>query len=106
MGASDGDFKYRVSSYPAIDFTVGRVSNEELEKAVAVWFKDEDEVGGESVGPVWIQVGGSPPDNDSNPMPSDYDALIPFRLPERPEWFEASFAEELARDLGLPVVWS
>jgi hypothetical protein len=97
--------EYRVSSTPAIDFTIGRVTNEDLEQAVAVWFKDEDEVGGEAVGPVWIQVGGSAPDADRNPMPND-GRLVPFRLPERPEWFEESFAAELAGALGLPVVWS
>lgn len=100
---SKSDAHLRTS--PILDFTIGRVTNDQLEQAVAVWFKDEDEAGGEAVGPVWIQVGGSKPDNDTNPMPSDGE-LVPFHVPERVEWFEESFAEELAKDLGLPVVWS
>lgn len=93
-----------VTTSDVINLTIGRITNEELEAAVAVWFKDEDEVPlGTSVGPVWIQVGGSTPDN-TNPMPSD-GKLVPFQK-DVTEWFPVSMADELAKALGIPLVRS
>lgn len=86
--------------------TIGRVTNDDLEAAVAVWFKDEDEVLGGAVGPVWIQIGGTKPDADTNPMPRDYERLHPFHRPDDLEWWSVYYAERLADDLGVPLVRS
>lgn len=92
-------------SSAVLDYTVGRATNDVLEQAVAVWFKHEwEDDDGNEAGPIYVQVGGSTPDNDANPMPYDGD-LVPFNKGES-EWHSADYAEALARELGVPVVWS
>lgn len=86
-----------------VDHTIGRATNDVLEQAVAVWFKDEGAEGGHSIGPVYIQVGGSAPDNDSNPMDGE---LVPYRKGDEAEWHTDALAEALAKEIGVPVVWS
>lgn len=89
-----------------IDLTIGRITNDELEAATAVWFKDEDEVMGVVTGPVWVQVGGSTPNDDTNPMPSD-GALVPLaKSPNVGEWYPVTVAEQLAAELSVPLVRS
>lgn len=80
-----------------INLTIGRVTNEQMEQARAVWFKDEGDDGVERIGPVYLDVGAP------NGEPSPY--LIPFNKGEA-EWFPFSVAEELARELGVEVVYS
>lgn len=88
-----------------LNMTIGRATNEALEAAVAVWFKDEDEIGGVTTGPIWLQVGGSTPNDDSNPMPND-GTLQPFHLDGQLEWFPVTDAEALAAELSVPLVRS
>ncbi len=95
-----------VRTSEVINLTIGRVTNDELEQAVAVWFKDEDEVTGTTVGPVWLQVGGSTPNDDTDPMPRD-GKLVPFAKSDSVgEWFPVTMAEELAKELDVPLVRS
>lgn len=105
-----------------IDLTIGRATNDVLEAATAVYFKDEDEIGGVATGPIWIEA-----DDGSSTR-----CLVPFGLVEsesdRPadedraggrntmtrqasgetitEWFAVTDAEALADHLSVPLVRS
>lgn len=90
-----------------INATIGRVTNDDLEQAVAVWFKDEDEdeETGVALGPIWIQVGGSTPNENDNPMPND-GRLEGFHRGDGPEWYTIDFAQALASELRVQLVRS
>jgi len=68
--------------------TIGRATNDVLEQAAKVVLKDEDEVDGQTVGPVWIVTA----DGQHHP----------YHRADGIEWFPASFAEALANTLGVP----
>ncbi len=88
------------------NLTIGRATNEVLEAAVAVWHKDEDQIAGEVIGPIWIEV-LSPADvttplSERGPAPD----LSPFALATLSggvEWFPRSTAEALASELKVEV---
>lgn len=75
-----------------LNHTIGRVTNTDLEKTTAVWFKDEDEVEGQSIGPVYLQVEG-------------VDGLVPYNKGEA-EWHTESLARALAEELGVDLIQS
>lgn len=72
-----------------LNLTVGRVTNETLEKVTAVSWKSE----GENEGPIYLEVEGDG---------SGYGNLQPFHKGEA-EWFASETAEQLAAELGVPV---
>jgi hypothetical protein len=72
--------------------TIGRATTGTLRQAKAVVWKDEGEDGRERVGPTWIRVGRG--------------RLLPFCFPDTIEWFQRSFAADLAETLGVPLVES
>lgn len=90
-----------------INLTIGRVTNDELEATVAVWFKDEDEDEQtfEPLGPIALQVGGVAP-NEENPMGGRDRVMVPFQRGDGPEWFNLATADALARELGVTLVRS
>ncbi len=94
-----------VRTSDAINYTIGRATNDDLEAAVAVWFKDEDEVEGVTVGPVWLQVGGVAP-NEEAPMGGEDAVLVPLAKGDGPEWHTVVLAEELADELSVTLVRS
>lgn len=77
-----------------IDLTIGRATNDVLEAAVAVHFKDEDEIGGVATGPIWIEAKDEP---TGTPL------LYAFHLPDQSEWFPVTDAEALAAELSVPL---
>lgn len=77
-----------------IDLTIGRATNDVLEAATAVHFKDEDEAEGMAVGPIWISTV-----DESTDIP----LLHPFTLGDTPEWFPVPVAEQLADHLSVPL---
>lgn len=94
-----------VRTSEAINYTIGRATNDDLEATVAVWFKDEDEVEGVTVGPVWLQVGGAAPD-DENPLGGSDRQLVAFGKGDSTEWHTVVLAETLAEEMGVPLVRS
>lgn len=78
-----------------MSLSIGRITNDELEAAVAVWHKDEDTIAGEVIGPIYVEVGSG--------------HMIPFTLDtttagrEVAEWFPLSTAEALAEALKVEV---
>lgn len=87
-----------------LDYTVGRATNDVLEKTVAVWFKDEGDDGRGRIGPIYLQVSGDAPTSD-DPYPHDL-SMIPFAKGGEAEWHTEACAFALAKELGVEVVWS
>jgi hypothetical protein len=85
-----------------MSLSIGRITNDELEAAVAVWHKNEDTLAGEVIGPIFIEVAHRA---SGSPAPH----LIPFTLAtvtagrEMAEWFPLSTAEALAKALKVEV---
>lgn len=88
----EGDDPWLVGQSAILDYTVGRATNDDLEKTVAVWFKDEGDDGQESVGPIYLEL--------------DSGHMIPLRRGADAEWHADSTARELAKELGVEVKWS
>jgi hypothetical protein len=77
-----------------IDYTTGRATNDVLKATTAVWFKDEDEVEGEMIGPVYLQVPGR-------------EELVPFAAgATEVEWHRLRVALALGEMLGVEVIQS
>jgi hypothetical protein len=102
-----GRSEARVSTSDVMNETIGRATNDDLERTVAVWFKheDEDERTFAPVGPIWLQVAGVAP-NEENPYGGADRELVPFAKPDVPEWFSKGTAVALAKELGVTVVES
>ena len=77
----------------ALDYTIGRVTNDILEATTAVWFKHEMEDGDEAAGPIYLAVEGR----------AD---LVPLTRGGEAEWHSETLARSLASALGVEVVWS
>lgn len=95
----------------ALDYTIGRATNEDLERAVGVHFKSEMEDPDGSAGPVFLIV---PKSGATVEEKLDADALfsrmrefdtIPVRKGGDAEWYSERYAELLAEALGVPL-WS
>ena len=77
-----------------IDYTTGRATNDVLKATTAVWFKDEDDVEGETIGPVYLQVPGR-------------EELVPFAAGDTEvEWHTLRVALALGEMLGVEVIQS
>jgi len=77
-----------------IDYTTGRATNDVLKSTTAIWFKDEDEVEGETIGPVYLQVPGR-------------EDLVPFAAgATEVEWHTLRVALALGEMLGVEVIES
>ena len=77
-----------------IDYTIGRATNDVLKATTAVWFEDEDEVEGETIGPVYLQVPGR-------------EELVPFAAGDTEvEWHRLRVALALGEMLGVEVIRS
>jgi hypothetical protein len=76
-----------------IDYTSGRATNDVLKATTAVWFEDEDEVEGERIGPVYLQVPGR-------------EDLVPFAVSgdTEVEWHTLRVALDLGEMLGVEVI--
>jgi hypothetical protein len=79
-----------------IDYAIGRATNDVLKAATAVWFEDEDEdeVEGETIGPIYLQVPGR-------------EELVPFAAGDTEvEWHRLRVALALGEMLGVEVIQS
>ncbi len=75
-----------------IDYTIGRATNDVLKATTAVWFKDEDELEGETIGPIVLQVPGR-------------EELVPFAAgATEVEWHTLRVALDLGEMLGVEVI--
>ena len=76
-----------------IDYAIGRATNDVLKATTAVWFEDEDEVEGETIGPVYLQVPGR-------------EELVPFAAAgdTEVEWHTLRVALDLGEMLGVEVI--
>ena len=79
------------------DYAIGRATNDVLKATTAVWFKDEDEVEGETIGPIYMQVPGR-------------EELVPFAAAgeghTEVEWHKLGVALALGEMLGVEVIQS
>jgi hypothetical protein len=74
-----------------IDYAIGRATNDVLKATSAVWFEDEDEDEGETIGPVYLQVPGR-------------EELVPFAAGDKEvEWHRLRVALALGEMLGVEV---
>lgn len=91
-----------VRTSDVINLTIGRATNDDLERTVAVWFKDEDEDEQtfQPLGPIGLQVGGTVPGQRGNERP----VVIDFCRGDGPEWFGKGTAKALADELGVPLI--
>lgn len=77
------------------DYAIGRATTDVLKATTAVWFKDEDEVEGEKIGLIYMQVPGR-------------EELVPFAAAgdTQVEWHRLGVALALGEMLGVEVIQS
>lgn len=71
-----------VRTSDVLNWTLGKFTNDGMENATAVGWKDEDEVDGEPIGPVWIESTSGRENAET--------------------WVTLRFARALAAELGVP----
>lgn len=71
-----------VRTSDVLNWTLGKFTNDGLEAATKVGWKDEDEVDGVAIGPVWIET--------------------PNGQETAPSWYPVADARALAAELGVP----